>query len=247
MTLSELGGEENSPVNDLNFAKAIREVVNKDSYYRGNLNKALDDVDQLSETITDSGSQTDINIWADYLRLTASVRTFLAYDTLMSDVPDNKWIDREYVAWHNLIEAMAYYLDYLYSAETYRAVPEEKNMRIMGWLNHRRVALSKEQDILSGRLVYSVEPDKADSIKTDSDFDEFFSNFHSYSDPYYYNPMWNEIKTAFDEWTFARNKIAEELEPHKSLSYKEFSREVIDSVFSDIKELDFPGFRPALY
>lgn len=247
VTLSELGVEESSPVNDLNFAKAIREVVNKDSYYRGNLNKALEDIDQLSETITDSGSQTDINTWTDYLRLTASVRTSLAYDTLMSDVPDNKWIDREYVAWHNLIEAMTYYLDHLYSAETYRAVPEEKNMSILGWLNHRRVALSKEQDILSGRLVYSVEPDKADSIKTDSDFDEFFSNFHSYSDPYYYNPMWNEIKTAFDEWVFARTKIAEELDPHKSLSYKEFSREVIDSVFSDIKELDFLGFRPALY
>lgn len=101
--------------------------------------------------------------------------------------------------------------------------------------------------MLSGRLVYSVEPNKVDSIKTDSDFDEFFSNFHSYSTPYYYNPMWNEIKTAFDEWAFARTKIAEELEPHKSLSYKEYSREVIDSVFSDIKELDFPGFRPALY
>ena len=245
--LSELGGEESSPVNDLNFAKAIRDVVNKDSYYRGNMNMALDDIDQLSETITDSGSQTDINIWTDYLRLTASVRTSLAYDGLMNEMPDNKWINREYVAWHNLIEAMAYYLDYLYSAETYRAVPEEKNMRILGWLNHRRVALSKEQDILSGNLVYSVDPVKSDSIKTDSDFDDFFSNFHSYSDPYYYNPMWNEIKAAFDEWVFARTKIAEELEPDKSLSYKQYSREVIDSVFSDIKELDFPGFRPALY
>lgn len=247
VTLSELSGEESSPVNDLNFAKAIRELVNKDAYYRGNLNKALDDIDRLSETITDSGSQTDINTWTDYLRLTASIRTSLAYDTLMMEVPDNKWIDREYVAWHNLIEAMAYYLDYLYSAETYRAVPEEKNMRILGWLNHRRVALSKEQDILSGNLVYSVDPVKSDSIKTASDFDEFFSNFHSYSDPYYFNPMWNEIKTAFDEWIFSRTKIAEELDPHKSLSYKEYSREVIDSVFSDIKELDFPGFRPALY
>lgn len=245
--LSELGGKESSPVNDLNFAKAIRDVVNKDSYYRGNMNMALDDIDQLSETITDSGSQTDINIWTDYLRLTASVRTSLAYDGLMNKMPDNKWINREYVAWHNLIEAMAYYLDYLYSAETYRAVPEEKNMRILGWLNHRRVALSKEQDILSGNLVYSVDPVKSDSIKTDSDFDDFFSNFHSYSDPYYYNPMWNEIKAAFDEWVFARTKIAEELEPDKSLSYKQYSREVIDSVFSDIKELDFPGFRPALY
>lgn len=245
--LSELGGEESSPVNDLNFAKAIRDVVNKDSYYRGNMNMALDDIDQLSETITDSGSQTDINIWTDYLRLTASVRTSLAYDGLMNKMPDNKWINREYVAWHNLIEAMAYYLDYLYSAETYRAVPEEKNMRILGWLNHRRVALSKEQDILSGNLVYSVDPVKSDSIKTDSDFDDFFSNFHSYFDPYYYNPMWNEIKAAFDEWVFARTKIAEELEPDKSLSYKQYSREVIDSVFSDIKELDFPGFRPALY
>lgn len=241
-----LSREESSPINDLNYARAIREIVNKDTYYKGNISKALDDVANLSETITESGSQTDINIWTDYLRLFSSIRTSLGYDSILSNTTENDWVYNEYVAWHNLTEAMAYYLDYLYSAETYRAVPEEKNNRIIQWLDYRREALDKEQEILSGKLVYSVPSILKDSIKQDTDFIDFFSQFHSYSTPDFYHPMWNEIKGAFEEWTFARTKIAEELNPHTALSYKEYSRQVADKVFSFIEDMDNPAFRPAL-
>ena len=243
----ELAGEESSPVNDLNYARAIREIISNNGYYRGNVDKALYDVAKLSETIADSGSQADINAWTDYLRLISSIRTSLAYDTLLKNAADNEWLNKEYMAWHNLTEAMAYYLDYIYSAEYYRAVPEDKNNIIATWLNYRQVSLDKEREILDGKLTYAVNPVIADSIKGESEFREFFSNFHDYSDPYYYNAMWNEIKIAFDEWTFSRTKIAEQLEPHTALSYREYSSVVIDSVFSYIKELDRPGFRPALY
>lgn len=247
VVMMELGGEESSPVNDLNYARDIKEIINGDVYYRGNIDKALDEVTKLSEIITDSGSQTDINTWTDYLRLIASIRTSLAYESLISGMPDNGLIKKEYVAWHNLIETMAYYLDYLYSSETYRVVPEEKNTTIIGWLDQRRVSIGKERDILSGNLVYSLDPAKNDSVRTDSDFRDFFLNFHSYAAPNYYHPMWNEIKVAFDEWRFIREKIAEELDPHRSLSYREYSKEVVDSVFNCIEGLDSPAFRPALY
>lgn len=245
--LSELGNEESSPMNDLNFARAVREIIRNDSYYKGNVEKALSDVANISETITDSGSQLDINTWTDYLRLITSIKTSLSYDAILSAQQNNEWIKKEYTAWHNLIEAMAYYLDYLYSAETYQAVPEEKNNRIIGWLDYRRKCLDKEQKILSGKLVYSVPTAMNDSIKQNVDFEELFSSYHSYSDPYYYHPMWNEMKTAFDEWSFARIKIAEELDPHTALSYKEYSRQVVDGMFSFIEGLDNPTFRPALY
>lgn len=245
--LSELGNEESSPLNDLNFARAVREIIRNDSYYKGNVEKALSDVANISETITDSGSQLDINTWTDYLRLITSIKTSLSYDAILSAQQSNEWIKKEYMAWHNLMESMAYYLDYLYSAETYRAVPEEKNNRIIGWLDYRRKCLDKEQEILSGKLVYSVPTAMNDSIKQHVDFEELFSSYHSYSDPYYYHPMWNEIKTAFDEWSFARIKIAEELDPHTALSYKEYSRQVVDGMFSFIEGLDNPAFRPALY
>lgn len=245
--LSELGNEESSPMNDLNYARAVREIIRNDSYYNGNVEKALSDVAHISEIITDSGSQIDINAWTDYLRLITSVRTSLTYDAILSARQNNEWIKKEYTSWHNLMEAMAYYLDYLYSAETYRAVPEEKNNRIIGWLDYRRKCLDKEQEILSGKLVYSLPTALSDSIKKNADFEDFFSKYHSYSDPYYYHPMWNEIKTAFDEWSFARIKITEELDPHTALSYKEYSRQVVDGMFSLIEGLDNPVFRPALY
>lgn len=241
-----LSGEDSSPMNDLNYARAIREIINKDIYYRGNVDKALEDVANLSETITDSGSQADINTWTDYLRLISCIRVSIAYDSILTYADDNEWVNKEYVAWHNLMEVMAYYLDELYSTETYRAVPEEKNNKITAWLDYRRSCIDAENKILDNKLIYSVNPAKADSIKGKSEYQELFSKFHSYSDPYYYNPMWNEIKTAFDEWQFSRAKLAEQLEPHTALSYREYSSEVVDSIFSFIKGLDHPCFRPAL-
>ncbi len=241
-----LSGEDSSPMNDLNYARAIREIINKDIYYRGNVDKALEDVANLSETITDSGSQADINTWTDYLRLISCIRVSIAYDSILTYADDNEWVNNEYVAWHNLMEVMAYYLDELYSTETYRAVPEEKNNKITAWLDYRRSCIDAENKILDNKLIYSVNPAKADSIKGKSEYQELFSKFHSYSEPYYYNPMWNEIKTAFDEWQFSRAKLAEQLEPHAALSYREYSSEVVDSIFSFIKGLDHPCFRPAL-
>lgn len=244
--LSELGNEESSPMNDLNYARAIREIIRNDPYYKGNVEKALSDMAHISETITDSGSQLDINTWTDYLRLIASIRTSLSYDAIMSAKQDNEWIKKEYTTWHNLMEAMAYYLDYLYSAEIYRALPEEKNNRIIAWLDFRRVALEKEMGIFSGKLTYTAPVTLADSIKREEDFNDFFCHYHSFTDPYYYHPMWNEIKAAFDAWSFTRDKIAEQLQPHVSLSYKEYSLRVINGMFSFIEGLDNPAFRPAL-
>lgn len=73
-------------------------------------------MEELSEKMTDSGSLSDINTWSDRLRLLSSIRTSPAYDSLMNIYSDNESIIREYVAWNNLIEAMAYYQDYQYSA-----------------------------------------------------------------------------------------------------------------------------------
>lgn len=244
--LSELGNEESSPMNDLNYARAIREIIRNDPYYKGNVEKALSDMAHISETITDSGSQLDINTWTDYLRLITSIRTSLSYDAIMSAKLDNEWIKKEYTTWHNLMDAMAYYLDYLYSAEIYRALPEEKNNRIIAWLDFRRVALEKEVGIFSGKLTYTAPVTLADSIKREEDFNDFFCHYHSFTDPYYYHPMWNEIKAAFDAWSFTRDKIAEQLQPHVSLSYKEYSLRVINGMFSFIEGLDNPAFRPAL-
>lgn len=244
--LSELGNEESSPINDLNYACAVKEIIRNDPYYKGNVEKALSDMAHISETITDSGSQLDINTWTDYLRLIASIRTSLSYDAIMSAQQNNEWITKEYTAWHNLMEAMVYYLDYLYSAEYYRAVPEDKNNRIIAWLDFRRVALEKEVGIFSGKLTYTAPVTLADSIKREEDFNDFFCHYHSFTDPYYYHPMWNEIKAAFDAWSFTRDKIAEQLQPHVSLSYKEYSLRVINGMFSFIEGLDNPAFRPAL-
>lgn len=240
----DLAAEECSPINDLNYARAIRMII--DSNYNGNINEALQDIINLSKMLTYSSSQSAVNMWTDYLRLISSIRISLAYDSMMSTWSDNEWIFKEYIAWHNLIEGIKNYLDYLYEWKMYSSVPEEKNYKVIGWLDYRRKCLEKERDILSGKLVYSIEQTRADSIRNYADFEAFFSHFHMYTVPYYYHAMWNEVKFAFDEWIFARTKVAEGLGELVASSYKEYSKEVIDGIFSAIEELDWPYFRPAL-
>lgn len=239
----QLSGGESSPVNDLNYARAIREIIDGDPYYKGDIDKVLNDVSRLIIRITDSGSQSDINAWSDFMRLISSIRTSLAYDTVLNSITDNECINKEYVAWHNLIEAMSYYLDRLYSTETYRSVPEEKNSIITSWLDYRTETLGKELEILCYNLIYSVDRAKTDSLRNESQYNALFSKFSSPSDPYRYHPVWNEIKPAFEKWIYTREKLADNLEPHSALSYREYSREVADGVFSFIEGLKGPGIR----
>lgn len=231
-----LGSEECSPENDLDYARKIRALICEDSFYNGNVDQALTDVAETSERITDSGSQQDINTWTDILRLLASIRTSLSYDTILSVVPDNELVYGEYVAWHNLMETMAYYLDFTYSAASYRAVPEDKNCRIIYWLNYRREALEKERDILTGELFYVISESMTDSLKQDSDFQAFFHKYYSESYP---NSMWSEVRPAFYDWCAARNKLAEQLAPRASQSYREYTKEIIDRMFSFIEGLRY--------
>lgn len=242
----DLSGEEGSPTNDLNYARAFREIIDHDSYYKGNIDKALNEVAKLSARITDSGAQSDINRWTDYIRLISSIRASLAYDPILTSDDDNEWLHKEYVAWHNLVEVMAYYLDKLYANEGYLAVPEVKNNIITRWLNSRKTSLEEEQEILINRQSYSVDPTMTDSLSSNAERQNFFDEYHYPSDPYYYDPMWNEIKPAFDSWVFARAKLAEQLDAHTALSYREYSRVFVDTVFSFIKRLQHPEYDPAV-
>lgn len=244
--MTVMGSEKSSPASDLNFAKALREIIQRDAYYKGNIEKAFDEVETTTVTLTDSGSQAAINEWTEYLRLISSARTSLTYDSLFSLFPDNELLREEYIAWHNLIEAMAYYQDYIYSIQYYRGVPTEKNLQIIKWLDYRRDALEKEREIISGNLTYSITSNQADTMEVKRKYDEFFSIYHSSKNPYYYDPMWNEVKAAFDTWTSVRMKVAEQLEPSRALSYSDYSKEVSNHIFTFIEELERPEFIPAM-
>lgn len=244
--MTEMGCEKSSPKSDLNYAKAIKEIIQKDSYYKGNIDKAMEDVATASEYLGDSGSQASLNEWTEYLRLIASIQISLTYDSLFSLFPNNDLLIKEYIAWHNLMEAMAYYQDYMYSIQYYRGVTAEKNLQIIRWLDYRREALLKELDIISGNLAYTIPLDTITLIKGKREYDEFFSIYHSPNDPYYYDPMWNEIKAAFEVWTSIRIKIADQLESNQAVAYTEYSKEVSNSIFSFIESLERPEFIPAL-
>lgn len=90
-----------------------------------------------------------------------------------------------------------------------------------------------DKEILFGDKIYtsSVKPST-----TSDDIDTFFYKFKP-TKPGGYNRMWNEIKPAFFEWRFARAKYAEDLEPHKRLSYEEHTDFLTNYLFKEIKGL----------
>lgn len=244
--IAEFGGDSPSPVNELNFGRAVKKIFADDTCYKGNIEKAFEDVARLRESM-ETDPEGIIEQYSAILLRMAKVKTALAYDEAITDMSDNESIINEYTAWHHLMEAMENYLDYLYTFEAERPEPANKESVIIGWYDQRGESLQKDREIISGKLIYALDTFKAVSLRSDSDYMEFFSNFHSYSRPYYYHPMWNEVKTAFDEWRNTRETIAGQLDPHASLSYREYSKEVINSVFSCIEGLDWPGFRPVFY
>ena len=52
-----------------------------------------------------------------------------------------------------------------------------------------------------------------------------------------YDRIWNELKPAFLDWRFARAKYAEDLEPHKRLSYEEHTDYLTNYLFKEIQGL----------
>lgn len=199
----------------------------------------MEDVKELSSTITYSGSQSYIDEWTDYVHLISCIKLSLAYDALLKDSQNDRHLYSEHIAWHIIRIICIQRIPILLSRKK-RTLLSEDGLTI-------GESIEKDRGIISGKLVYSIPSSRADSIKSEEDFNELFTHFHRYDKPYYYHPMWNEIKFAFDEWIHARNKIAELLDAHPYLSYREHTKEVIDGMFSFIKTLDKPYIRSILY
>lgn len=139
-----------------------------------------------------------------------------------------------YDKWAILMESLSDYLiQETYGEPYYSMQPVQFNNDIRAWYEVMLPEVGIDNEIIFGDRLYtsSIKP-----RTTSGDIDTFFYKFKP-TKPGIYNRMWNEIKPAFFEWRFARAKYAEDLEPHKRLSYEEHTDYLTNYLFSEIQGL----------
>lgn len=237
-----MSGVEYSPANELTFAYAFADVVKQDSYYKGNINKALKDLDK-EIYILDAGNQADLNEYADLCRLMESLRLSISYDGLISY---GEIFRDEYVAWHNLMEAIISYYEFVnYSCYTewYSSKPMDIEMAKAAWMKQRREFVDLEKDIFGGKSTYTCV---VDSVRTIDDVEETVATFRCCYDLDYYHPMCHEIAPAFKSWLTARKKVAMILPKEKAESYNEITKELVHNYAEIVDGMDLSAMRPVL-
>lgn len=236
-----LSALECSPANDLTFANAFADIVKYDSFYKGNTNKALNEMSDLLGYLGCSANQGDLNQCADLDRMIESLSLFMAYDGLISF---GEIFHDEYIAWHNLTEAIISYYEYVnYHSEWYSSKPMDMELEKSEWLKERRQFVDMEKQILGDKIKYVCS---LDSVKTIDDVEEVVGTFKCDYDPDYYHPMYHEIWPAFKSWLATRQNVALTLSGTQAASYKEVTKELESSYAEIIEELDISGLHPAL-
>ncbi len=234
-----------SALNNLNYIRAVKQLVKENLRYKGDLHRAMTELDQLCNYGTASGSSSDSNKYHDYQRLLCFVEFMQKYDNLLSAFPDNKLIFGEYQAWINLIQTMSLRLVDMYE-QSGRYDAEDITRFKKDWFAVREAGLPTELAILTGTSSYTVPAAEATKLSTDKDFDALFANFAPYPDGSdYEDTMYTKVRPAFNDWRKAREAVARSLPANQARSYSEYTRVMTDAIFKTIKGLDWVEFRPA--
>lgn len=242
--LSRLAGmseKAHSPADDLNLAKAFEYCVGNDAYYEGDLDRAMDDMAALLDVWARKISILDSHVRARYERMLSSLRMTMCYSGMIDEYPVYM---EEYIAWHDLMEAISCYNDYLRgTGEWYVGWDDDIKLEMAGWFSSRLCRLGEEKRILTGAGSYATS---RDSLKTQDDMLRIFEKYYSPLAPDCYCPMWYEIRPAVESWSVARDKIAEGLPEDRAESYRAHTRDMTDWICGMIESKDSWFLVPAL-
>lgn len=229
-------GEECSPTNDLNFARAMRYFIAKD--YNGDETAALAEVHSILKMLG-SGSTQDMTLSMSIERCLENMQLSWEYERIIIDFP---LYEAEYIAWHNMTVAIANYMNFLYdNTDWYQCKRMDNEETIRDMCIDRKEQLKIERQILIGKMNYSVNND---TIKTLADIDSITQQYHHPEFNGYYHPMWHEIRPTIKEWLQSRDDIASSLSPDKAKTFRNLDRELIDRLYYSIKSLDYWEMRP---
>lgn len=222
--------KECSPDNDLAFVQAVEYYIDDDPRYLGNFDKAFADIEAMIEALDNDG-RDDMTRYGEIKRLLSNINLSRVYIDMITDFSGYR---NEYIAWHNLVEAMSRYYNYvIYNDNWSYQEQRDADLNVANWLDNRISQLSDERKILSGSKTF---PKKTNSLKTENDIRKLCTEYNS-STPGRYHPMWHEVYYAFDKWMQSRTEISKTLQHEKSLSYDNYTAVVIDRIYDIVQTI----------
>ncbi|MDE6097381.1 MAG: hypothetical protein K2L80_08365 [Muribaculaceae bacterium] len=229
-------GEECSPANDLNFAKAMRHFILKE--YNGNQKTAIAEVESILE-IPGAVNIQDMTFCMSLSRCMANMQLSWEYEQMILDYP---LYEAEYTAWHNLVSALSCYMDFLLeNTDWYQCKYMDHEETLMDIFSERQDQLKRERLVLNGKAGSVVA---ADNMKTAADIDSILNQYHSAEASGYYHPMWNEIRPAIKKWIQTREQIAMSSAPETAESLNSINLEFIDRLYHRIESIDLWKMHP---
>lgn len=240
--MSAMSDLELSPENDLQFSRALYHFAKIEPRYDGNMDKAFDEVGDILE-ILGSGNTNDMTEVSSFERLIANARLSFKYDTVIHDFP---LYAEEYISWHNMMEAILCYSDFVIDNDIdnhYLCRDMDNEYSKKEIFDQRAAWLGIEQRILNCE---ETNIESAANLTSKEDVNKIFKRYHHWRTPYYWHPMWNEIRYSFNEWCNVREKVAKTLSNQFANSYREVTRHIIKQIFDVISASDTILFVPAL-
>lgn len=233
--ISSMSRIKSSPKNDSNFVRAVSYFINTDSYYKGNYELAMSEMESMIETIDKEGIN-DACCNAEFQRILAGLSLNRTYFKLIDVQP---LYEKEYDAWYNLMEAITYLSQLVYFLDDWgnSAAIDYQYCR-MDWFIEKQKQLDDELKILLCKDIY-YKPNN--SLKSKNDIFTVCRSFHKPNLPGYYHPMWKEVYYAFIKWLEVRDTIAMSLPETTSQAYRAYTDIVIDDLYKLIKNLDVKG------
>ena len=226
----KMSAVECSPQNDRNLYLAFWQLVKDHTVYRGGFDRAVSEVQSIID-LMDDDSDWGMNESARLTLVMDNLKLMKNYVELMTLIPD---CSSEYSAWHNLTEVMArYYYDYQYWHDSYNLLKHDVNHVYSNWLTNRTAEVKIENEIIGGCGDYVAH----DSISGIPTIEKIFGYYSSDADAGRYDPMWHEIRPAYQAWIEARDSVASSLPKKQAIFYTEMTKSATHRIANDIKKL----------
>lgn len=225
--------EKESPMNDLNRAKAFQRFVDDSPYYKGDTILALKHIEDAIASLNAEVNGESI-LYQSYLRDLASIRMSLAYSDLLAE---SYWVtDVEYRAYHDLCAAL---FDGYFTNRSWKGRYEEPYENVLAksrqWYENRATEVRMESVLWKGDTVNIS--DKNGFRDIDEVNSLLFPLAPTIENPYRFNKTWLEIHTALNEWYKARCRVAEELKGKRKQQYMMLTRQILSRHYNDISDI----------
>lgn len=222
--------DKESPMNDLNRARAFKRFVDDSSYYKGDTELALKHIaDAIIPLNTEvNGEPTTYQLYLNHI---SNIRMALVYDELIAQ---SFWVTKtEYKAYHNLCKAL---FNGYFSNSPWKGYYEEPYQNVLvkyqEWYDKRRKDVVLETSLWNG---HTIQVENQKSLKDIEEVNNLLAPLApTTDDPYRFNKTWLEIHTVLNDWYEARCLVADEMEGKRKEQYMILTKEILARHYDDI-------------